>query len=52
MKNPIAENLNMENPITGNKVLNFKPKAKSASSETSLFDQTTAIAVVTEVNGT
>ena len=57
MKNPIAENLNMENPITGNpitgnKVLNFKPKAKAKTAETGLSNPTTAIAVVTEVNGT
>lgn len=58
MENPIAENPNMENPITGNRVLNFKSKATAkakapaASSETSLFDQATAIAVVTGVSDT
>ena len=48
MKNPIADNL------TPGNILNFKPKTKAlaASSETSLFNKTTAIAVVTEVNGT
>jgi len=47
MENPIADN-----PITGNKILNFKPKAKAKTAETGLSNPAPAIAVVTEVNGT
>ena len=47
MKNPIPET-----PATNNNILNFKPKALAASSETDLIEQTTAIAVISEVCGT
>lgn len=47
MENPIAED-----PVNEHKVLNFKPKAKTKTAETSLSSRVHGIAVVTEINGT